>query len=106
MCSWICGDVFSVFCSLFFLFFLMLWEAGWDYSIVTTLADTIVIFTQCIVPYEDIPFPPLLGLLDGPKKCNSMVFTMVGDFWSLVFSRCLSRWATLHVAADTPSMLS
>ena len=35
--------LFSVLC--FFIGFLMLWEAGWDYSIVTTLADTIVIFT-------------------------------------------------------------
>ena len=61
---------------------------------------------QSIVPYEYKPSPPLLGLLDGPKKCFSVVFTMVGDFWSLVFSRCPSRWATLDFVADTPSMVS
>ena len=45
MCSWICGDVFSVFCSLLLFFFsLMLWEAGWDCSLVRTFADTIAIF--------------------------------------------------------------
>ena len=62
--------------------------------------------TQSIVPYEYKPFPPLLGLLDGPKKWFIVVFTMVGAFWSLVFSRCLGRWATLDFAADTPSMVS
>ena len=62
--------------------------------------------TQSFVPYVYIPFPPLLGLLDGPKKWNGMVFTVVGAFWSLVFSRCPSRWATLDFATDTPSMTS
>ena len=32
----------------------------------------------------------------------TLFFTVVGAFWSLVFSRCLSRWATLDFAADTP----
>ena len=40
------------------------------------------------------------------RICVGMVFTVVGAFWSLVFSRCPSRWATLHFAADTPSVTS
>ena len=71
-----------------------------------TLDREILLDPQSIVPYEYIPLPPLLGLLDGPKKWNGMVFTVVGAFWSLVFSRCPSRWATLHFAADTPSVTS
>ena len=93
------GFVYSLFSV-----FLMLWEGGWECSLAITLDDRK--YFQSIVPYEYIPLPPLLGLLDGPKKCFALVFTVVGAFWSLVFSRCPSRWATLHFAADTPSMIS
>ena len=31
-----------------------------------------------------------------------LVFTVVGAFWSLFFSRYLGRWATLGFATDTP----
>ena len=53
-----------------------------------------------------IPFPPQFDLPEGAKNGYTMVFTMVGAFWSLVFSRCLGRWATLDFVTDTPSMVS
>ena len=102
-----CYVVFNGFWSLYF-FFPMLWGGGWDCSIARTIrtCSKVLSPTQSIVPYEYIPFPPLLGLLEGRKKCSCVVFTMVGAFWSLVFSRCLGRWATLDFGTDTPSMTS
>ena len=32
----------------------------------------------------------------------ALCFTVVGALWSLVFSRCLGRWATLGFATDMP----
>ena len=57
---------------------------------------------QSSVPYKYIPLTPFRWSIDGPNRCSTLVFTVVGAFWSLVFSRCLSRWATLYFATATP----
>ena len=41
-----------------------------------------------------MPFTPLMSQLVFQKSCSGLFFTVVGAFWSLVFSRCSSRFAT------------
>ena len=40
--------------------------------------------------------------LDGPKFCYTLVFTVVGTLWSLVFSRCSVYLLNLYFATATP----
>ena len=51
--------------------------------------------TQYFVPYEYIPTPPPISLLVLLKCCPGMVFAVLGEFWSLVFSWCSSYFSTL-----------
>ena len=40
--------------------------------------------------------------LDGPKFCHTLVFTVVGTLWSLVFSRCSVYLLNLYFVFSSP----